>query len=160
MGHFKVADDEALVVNLRTGGAEYFIVPITNWWGTTNDVNTRTASMNKAQSVADTDGTYTFVISAKDPGVHNWVDPCDMHEGILTLRWAEFPGGVPATTLGATSKVVKLADLKSELPAGDQVRHPGAERKKTAGRTGCILCVAAAGITKPRHSLHSSRHNL
>ena len=95
MGHFKVPDDEALVVNLRTGGAEYFIVPITNWWGTTNAINTRTASMNKAQSVPDADGTYTFVISAKDPGVHNWVDPCDMHEGILTLRWAEFPGGRP-----------------------------------------------------------------
>jgi hypothetical protein len=117
MGHFKVADDEALVVNLRTGGAEYFIVPITNWWGTTNAVNTRTASMNKSQSVADKDGSYTFVISAKDPGVHNWVDPCDMHEGILTLRWAEFQGGVPGQDLGATSKVVKLADLKTELPA-------------------------------------------
>jgi hypothetical protein len=117
MGHFKLADDEALVVNLRTGGAQYFIVPITNWWGTTNAVNTRTASMNKAQSVANADGSYTFVISAKDPGVHNWVDPCDMHEGILTLRWAEFPGGVPGQDLGATSKVVKLADLKSELPA-------------------------------------------
>jgi hypothetical protein len=116
LGHFKLADDEALVVNLRAGGAEYFIVPITNWWGTTNAINTRTASMNKSQSVADADGTYSFVISTKDPGVHNWVDPCDMHEGILTLRWAEFPGVVPGQDLGATSKVVKLADLKSELP--------------------------------------------
>jgi len=47
MGHFKLADEEALVINLRTGGAGYFIVPITNWWGTTNDVQKRTASMNK-----------------------------------------------------------------------------------------------------------------
>jgi len=134
MGHFKVADDEALIVNLRTGGAEYFIVPITNWWGTTNAVNTRTASMNKAQSVADADGSYTFVISAKDPGVHNWVDPCDLHEGILTLRWAEFPGGVPGQDLGATSKVVKLASLKSELPP--ETKFVTAEERKTqqAGR--------------------------
>ncbi|MDB5393001.1 MAG: hypothetical protein JWM91_507 [Rhodospirillales bacterium] len=129
LGHFKVADDEALIVNLRTGGAEYFIVPITNWWGTTNAVNTRTASMNKAQSVADKDGTYTFVVSAKDPGVHNWVDPCDMHEGILTLRWAEFPGGVPGQDLGATSKVVKPADLKSELPPETKFVTP--EERKT-----------------------------
>jgi hypothetical protein len=128
MGHFTVPDDEALVVNLRTGGAEYFIVPITNWWGTTNAVNTRTASMNKAQSVANADGTYSFVISAKDPGVHNWVDPCDMHEGILTLRWAEFPGGVPGQDLGATSKVVKLADLKSELPP--ETKFVTAEERK------------------------------
>ena len=135
MGHFKVADDESLVVNLRTGGAEYFIVPITNWWGTTNAVNTRTASMNKSQSVADKDGSYTFVISAKDPGVHNWVDPCDMHEGILTLRWAEFPGGIPGQDLGATSKVVKLANLKSELPI--ETKYVTANERKTqqASRT-------------------------
>jgi hypothetical protein len=128
MGHFKLADDEALVINLRTGGADYFIVPITNWCGTTNAVNTRTASMNKAQSVANADGTYTFVVSTKDPGVHNWVDPCDMHEGILTLRWAEFPGGAPGQDLGATSKVVKLADLKSELPA--ETKFVTAEKRK------------------------------
>lgn len=134
MGHFKVADDEALVVNLRTGGAEYFIVPITNWWGTTNDVNTRTASMNKAQSVPDKDGTYTFVISAKDPGVHNWVDPCDIHEGILTLRWAEFPGGVPGADLGATSKVVKLSELKTELPPETKFVTPDERKKQQADR--------------------------
>ncbi len=134
MGHFKVADDEALIVNLRTGGAEYFIVPITNWWGTTNAVNTRTASMNKAQSVANKDGTYTFVVSAKDPGVHNWVDPCDMHEGILTLRWAEFPGGIPGQDLGATSKVVKLADLKMELPPETKFVTPDERKKQCADR--------------------------
>jgi hypothetical protein len=135
MGHFKVADDEALVVNLRTGGAEYFIVPITNWWGTTNAVNTRTASMNKAQSVPDADSTYTFVISVKDPGVHNWVDPCDMHEGILTLRWAEFPGGVPGRDLGATSKVVKLASLKTELPPETKFVTPAERKAQQAERT-------------------------
>jgi hypothetical protein len=116
MGHFRLADDQALVINLRTGDAGYFIVPITNWWGTTNDVANRTASLNKVQSVPNADGTYTFVISTRDPGVHNWVDPCDMHEGILTLRWAEFPDGGPGSDLGADSRVVKLSDLRSVLP--------------------------------------------
>jgi hypothetical protein len=135
MGHFNVPEDEALVVTLRTGGAEYFIVPINNLWGTTNAVNTRTASMNKAQSVANADGNYTFVVSVKDPGIHNWVDPCDMQTGILTLRWAEFPGGVPGQDLGATSKMVKLADLKAELPP--ETKFVTAEERKAqqAGRT-------------------------
>jgi hypothetical protein len=134
MGHFKLADDEALVVNLRTGGAEYFIVPITNWWGTTNNVNSRTGSMNKAQSVPDKDGTYTFVISKKDPGVHNWVDPSGLGEGILTLRWAEFPGGVPNADLGATSKVVKLADLKAELAPETKFMTPAERQAQYAAR--------------------------
>jgi hypothetical protein len=134
MGHFKLADDEALVVNLRTGGSEYFIVPITNWWGTTNNVNTRTGSMNKAQSVADKDGTYTFVISKADPGVHNWVDPSGLGEGILTLRWAEFQGGVPGADLGATSKVVKLKDIRAELPPETRFVTPAERQAQYAAR--------------------------
>ena len=134
MGHFKLADDEALVVNLRTGGAQYFIVPITNWWGTTNAVNTRTGSLNKAQSVANADGTYTFVISTRDPGVHNWVDPDGMHEGILTLRWAEFPGGVPGQDLGADSKVVKLSELPSVLPPETKFVTPAERQRQWAER--------------------------
>jgi limonene-1,2-epoxide hydrolase len=129
MGHFKVADDEALVVNLRTGAAGYFIVPITNWWGTTNEIQHRTASLNKAQSVENADGTYTFVISAQDPGVHNWVDPCGLHEGILTLRWAEFAGGAPGPDLGADSTLVKLADLRSAVPPETRFLT-AAERKR------------------------------
>lgn len=118
MGHFRLADDEALVIDFRTGDAGYFIVPITNLWGTTNGIVDRTGSLNKAQSVANSDGSYSFVVSIKDPGVHNWVDPYDMHEGILTLRWAEFPSGRPGRDLGADSRIVKLADLPSALPAG------------------------------------------
>jgi hypothetical protein len=134
MGHFKLAADEALVVTLRTGGAGYFIVPITNWWGTTNDVDTRTGSLNKAQSIANADGTYSFVISAADPGVHNWVDPSDMHEGILTLRWAEFQNGVPGQDLGADSQVVKLADLPGVLPPETKFVTPEERRQQQADR--------------------------
>lgn len=36
LGHFQLQDDEALVLTLHTAGAEYFIVPITNVWGTIN----------------------------------------------------------------------------------------------------------------------------
>lgn len=134
MGHFKLADDEALVINLHTGGAGYFVVPITNWWGTTNDVANRTASLNKAQSVPNANGAYTFVVSTCDPGVHNWVDPCDMHEGILTLRWAEFLGGVPGPDLGADSRVVKLPDLRSVLPPETKFVTPEERAKQRADR--------------------------
>jgi hypothetical protein len=134
MGHFKLDDDEALVVTLRTGGAAYFVVPITNWWGTTNAVNTRTGSLNKAQSIPNADGTYSFVIAARDPGVHNWVDPCDLHEGILTLRWAEFENGVPGQDLGATSMVVKLSELRGILPPETRFVSPDERRAQLKER--------------------------
>lgn len=119
MGRFSLPSDEhALLIDVDLGGASYFIAPITNVWGTTNDICTRNGSMNKAQSVMNPDGTLTIVLAAKDPGVWNWLDSCGMQEGQLTLRWAEFEGGKPGPGLSANCRVVTLAELRDHLPAG------------------------------------------
>jgi hypothetical protein len=115
-GRFVLAPDEAFVVDVSDGGAAYFTVPLSNIWGTTLEIHDRTGSLNKAQSVANEDGTYTYVISADDPGVHNWIDTDGLGEGILTLRMAEFPEGGAREDLSAHGRVVKLDDLDSELP--------------------------------------------
>src|SRR5207244_3848012 len=83
---------------------------------TTLDIAGRTGSLNKAQSEPNADGTYTFVISDQDPGVHNWIDTDGLLEGILTLRMAEFPDGGPTPDLSATGRVVDLDRLDAELP--------------------------------------------
>src|SRR5882724_11583778 len=116
LGRFQLSDDEALIVNVGLGGAEYFVCPVTNLWGTTNDVVGRTGSLNKAQSLPNRDGSYTYVASAVDPGVHNWIDTSGTHEGILTLRWAEFPGGRPGPDLRADSRLVRRGQLRAQLP--------------------------------------------
>ena len=117
-GHFLLEDDEAFVIDVNDGGASYFTVPISNVWGTTMSIVDRTGSLNKAQSEPNADGTWTYVVSNTDPGVHNWVDPCGLSSGILTLRMAEFPDQRPTDGLSASGQVVKLADLDSALPAG------------------------------------------
>jgi hypothetical protein len=117
-GHFELEDDEAFVIHVNDGGAGYFVVPIANAWGTTLDIVDRTSSLNKAQSVPNPDGTYTYVLSPHDPGVHNWLDSCGFSEGMLTLRMAEFPGGRPKDGLSARGEVVKLSDLRATLPEG------------------------------------------
>jgi hypothetical protein len=117
-GHFRLEDDEAFVIDVDDGGAAYFTVPVSNVWGTTMGIVDRTGSLNKAQSVPNADGTWTYVLSNADPGVHNWVDPCGLTEGILTLRMAEFPNHRPEEGLAASGQVVKLADLDSVLPPG------------------------------------------
>ncbi|MFP8880018.1 MAG: hypothetical protein VCE43_11455, partial [Myxococcota bacterium] len=116
-GNFRLDEDEAMVIDVIDGGAAYFVVPTGNIWGTTLDIVNHTSSLNKAQSVPNNDGSYTFVLSRRDPGVHNWIDPCGMSEGILTLRMAEFPGGGPNDGLSAKSRVVSLAGLRGELAA-------------------------------------------
>jgi hypothetical protein len=116
MGRFELAADEAFVVDVSDGGAEYFTVPLSNIWGTTLGIVDRTGSLNKAQSVANGDGSYTYVISPSDPGVVNWIDSDGLHEAILTLRMAEFGEAGPREDLGAHGRVVKLDRLDTEVP--------------------------------------------
>jgi hypothetical protein len=116
MGRFDLAEDEAFVVDVSDGGAEYFTVPLSNIWGTTLDIVDLTGSLNKAQSAANDDGTYTYVISPVDPGVTNWIDSDGLREGILTLRMAEFGEAGPREDLGARGRVVKLDRLDAEVP--------------------------------------------
>jgi hypothetical protein len=116
MGRFDLADDEAFVVDVSDGGAEYFTVPLSNIWGTTLDIVDRTGSLNKAQSAVNQDGSYTYVISPVDPGVANWIDSAGLREGILTLRMAEFGAAGPREDLGARGRVVKLDHLDAEVP--------------------------------------------
>ena len=116
MGRFELEPDEAFVVDLSDGGAEYFTVPLSNIWGTTLDLVDRTGSLNKAQSVPNQDGTYTYVISPVDPGVANWIDSDGLAEAILTLRMAEFGEAGPREDLGARGRVIKLDRLDAEVP--------------------------------------------
>lgn len=117
MGRFDLNPGETFVVDVSDGGAEYFTVPLSNIWGTTLDIVDRTGSLNKAQSVPNEDGTYTYVISPTEPGVANWIDSDGLREGILTLRMAEFGGDGPKEDLGARGRVVKLDDLEKEVPS-------------------------------------------
>jgi hypothetical protein len=117
-GHFELEDDEAFVIHVNDGGAAYFVVPIANVWGTTLEIIDRTSTLNKAQALPNPDGSYTFVLSQQDPGVHNWLDTCGFSEGMLTLRMAEFPDQRPRDDLSARGEVVKLADLREKLPEG------------------------------------------
>jgi hypothetical protein len=135
LGHFQLGSErDALVVDVGLGGAEYFVCPVTNIWGTTNDVVHRTGSLNRAQSVPNPDGSYTYVIASADPGVHNWVDTCGTRQGILTLRWAEFPGGRPGPGLRAESRLVPLDQLRAHLPPGTRFVTPDERRAQLAQR--------------------------
>jgi hypothetical protein len=116
MGRFELAPDEAFVVDVNDGGAEYFTVPLSNIWGTTLGIVDRTGSLNKAQSVTNGDGSYTYVISPSDPGTVNWIDSDGLPEAILTLRMAEFGEAGPREDLGAHGRVVKLDRLDTEVP--------------------------------------------
>ncbi|MBM3114318.1 DUF1214 domain-containing protein [Jeongeupia naejangsanensis] len=135
-GHFRLADDEALLVKVNTGGAGYFVLPVTDPWTVSVDPDRRQVSLNNVQAVADADGSYTFVVSPRDPGVFNWVETAGLHEGTLMPRWQKLPASTPATGGPAIStKLLKLADLPYYLPAGTRTVTPAERQQQLQART-------------------------
>ena len=118
-------------------------MPLSNIWGTTLDIVDRTGSLNKAQSVPNEDGTYTYVISPADPGVANWIDSDGLNEGILTLRMAEFGEDGPQARIWARAGGWSSStDLDAEVPSLRRVsaRRSGRPNWPTAARRICAGC--------------------
>ena len=115
-GYFQLDDDEALVLTIDPASAGFFTVPVYNDWTITGDYWNQQTSLNNDQSVANLDGTYTMVVSPTDPLVRNWVSTGGLNQGIISMRFQNLDPDSPDTpTVG--SQVVKIADLRDDLPA-------------------------------------------
>lgn len=117
-GRFKLADDDALVVTTTDGGANYTGFQVSDPWTISPDPVTRLSSLNRAQARANPDGSYVYVVSARDPEVHNWIDTVGLREGWLMLRWQGVPPAADTTKLIRSITRVKLEDLRATLPGG------------------------------------------
>ncbi|KAJ5710621.1 hypothetical protein N7488_004777 [Penicillium malachiteum] len=117
-GHFNLTADEALVATLTQGVADYFVFPVTNPWMITNEPGTHQDSLNNVQAVANSNGSYTFVVSVQDPGVYNWIDTVGLYEGTIMARWQGLPtSSSSSTNITIDVNVVSLADLNAFLPS-------------------------------------------
>ncbi|CAM3047237.1 DUF1214 domain-containing protein [Prescottella defluvii] len=125
-GHFSLQDEDALVVTLDPAGADYLGIQITDPWGVAYEYIHRTSSLNTTQAQKNDDGTYTFVISRQDPGVHNWLDPQGWPDGLIAVRWQSVTDPCPDNAVRA-STVVKLDQLDRHLPE-ESVRVSTVER--------------------------------
>jgi hypothetical protein len=129
-GNFKIADDEALVVTLDPLGAKYVGFDLTNPWLVSLEHIRGTGSLNNEQVQRSPDGSITYVIAARDPGVYNWLSTSGLHRGNILIRWQVLPDST-TTADGAIQsvKVVKLDALSAALPADTQ-RVSSAERHR------------------------------
>ena len=119
IGYFSIADDEALVFDIALGGAEYFSFQLSDIWGTSGNFVDNISTLTNKQSRPNADGSVTYVLSIRDPGVPNWISTQGWHEGDITLRWQQM-SSLPGSATGPALKVwrIKMADLASALPAG------------------------------------------
>ena len=143
-GNFKIADDEALVVTLDPLGAKYVGFDLTNHWLVSLEHIRGTGSLNNEQAQRSPDGSITYVIAARDPGVYNWLSTSGFHTGNILIRWQALPEST-TTADGAIQsvKVVKLNALSAALPADTQrVTCGTASLDRSAGDRLCTSLAA------------------
>ena len=112
-GAYDLADDEALITEVKVPArSRYWSIILTNELYETTDWYSNQASLNDKQGVVDSDGVFRTVISARDPGVPNWLDTAGYPAGAIQGRWFE-ASDKPMPTITK----VKLADVLHHLPA-------------------------------------------
>jgi hypothetical protein len=121
-GYFDLDANHALVVTIDPGNARYFNVPITDLWTITGDYWNEQTSLNKAQSTANQDGTYTYVIAKSDPGVHNWISTGGLNQGTISIRFQDFNPASQETPTVST-QVVALNSITPDITPAERAQQ-------------------------------------
>lgn len=128
--HWNLGPDDALVIETTVPDARYWSFQLYEM-GTYElvDFLDRQSSLNQTQVAIDGDGLVRIVVSAKDPGVANWLDTGGRQFGQFNYRyfWSQ---GDPTYT----SKVVPVDEVRSVLPADTVTATPEQRRATMAAR--------------------------
>lgn len=98
IGTFRLAPDEALVIDLEPPDTRYWSVTLENIWHECIDARRRRSSITNAGAVTDDDGKVRIVAAATNPAVDNWIDTGGRHRGFVTVRWLDNPDAPSVTT--------------------------------------------------------------
>jgi hypothetical protein len=124
-GAYDLKDDEALIVEAKVPDkCVYRSVILTNAIYETTDWYNNHSSLNDAQAQPDKDGVLRVVVSAKDPGVRNWLDTAGYPVGVIQGRWTD----CDAQPIPSVRKVA-LAEVRRSLPRDTAMVTP-AERER------------------------------
>lgn len=108
MAPFFLNPDEALVIKGRWPQCSFANVCLWNRFQQTLDYRQRQVSLNRTQTEAEADGSFTIILAHEDPGQPNWIDTEGNLFGMVFWRFFMVQGDVETPT----ATVVKLADLR------------------------------------------------
>ncbi|MGW5522876.1 hypothetical protein [Gordonia sp. NPDC003950] len=121
VGHYRLADDEAMVITVPKSVAPYQGFQLGSLWYISLDYVHHQTSLNSAQAQVDPDGMIRMVVSHRNPGVTNWIETTGRRRGILQFRWQRTD--TPITPeLGPSAQVIDIGDLDHHLPYLEQNR--------------------------------------
>ncbi|MAE93211.1 MAG: hypothetical protein CL910_00985 [Deltaproteobacteria bacterium] len=107
LGTWRLARDEALVIEADLPSCHYWNFQLGNIWAESLDYRTRRVHLNNHDAVVREDGVAEIVVAHEDPGHPNWMDTAGHDHGIMGFRWVRADRHpIPVC------RVVPLADLK------------------------------------------------
>jgi len=111
-GIFEIEDDEALVIETEIpDDCSYWGFQLVDEFWRSLDWVHRQTSLNGFTARLDTDGKFRAVVSARDPGVPNWLDTIGHKVGMIYGRWTN-----SASSIAPTVTKVKVGDVRKFFP--------------------------------------------
>lgn len=107
MGFWKLAPDEALVIEVTPPECHYWNLQLGNLWAESLDYEFRQIHVNSGGAKYEPDGSVRIIVAHEDPGQGNWLDTAGHHQGTMGVRWVLAKDHPQPRT-----RVVKLAELR------------------------------------------------
>ena len=107
LGYWKLAPDEALVIECTPPECHYWNLQLGNIWAESLDYQSRRTHINGGQAELRDNGSVQIVVAHEDPGHPNWLDTSGHHHGIMGVRWVRAESHPEPAC-----RVVKLSDLR------------------------------------------------
>lgn len=138
VGHYELADDEAMIVTVPVSEAAYQGFQLGTLWYLSMDFINHQTSLNTHQAHHDADGKVRFVICEQNPGLTNWLECTGHDRGYLQIRWQRTSREFTAAD-GPSVEVVKFDSLAEALPYYEQGRvTSGRWRERIGARQSAV----------------------
>jgi hypothetical protein len=133
---YDVAEGEALILEMDRPRSKYWGIMLGDRYFRQTDYTYHQSSLNGFQTRTDGDGKVRYVLTSKDPGVPNWLDPVDNHPiGVVQLRqYFQVQAVAPAAV-----KKVSFEEIRRNLPADTPVVSPAARQAQLHDRSWAML---------------------
>jgi hypothetical protein len=106
--YWKLAPDEALVIETTPPECDYWNFQLTNHWLESLDYRSFKIHVNKHTAVYSDDGSVQVVVAHEDPGHPNWLNTCGHAQGGMCWRWIRAKEHPEPRT-----RVVNVEDLRA-----------------------------------------------
>ena len=108
---YDLQPDDALIIECELPNARYWSLQLADPWYQTTEYRFHQSSLNNRQAHIDADRKVRMVLSLRDPGVSNWIDPSGLPYGLAQWRWY-LSDRHPAPTV----RKVAVAEVRRSLP--------------------------------------------